>query len=691
MKRILVSLIFSVLLLLPVGAQERAVREAAPQDLVKSLEMPLFWENDRTLVLYSGTMQKPSYVQEDIFTGERKQREQPQRRQAGLSDQELDEHAKNPTLSPDGTQVAFTLNNDLYSKELATGKLIRHTYDGSPTVLNGWASWVYYEEILGRGSMYRSFWWSPDSRRLVFFRSDDTHVPMFPIYVADGQDGYLEETRYPKAGEANPTIQIGIVTVEEGSPIVWADFDPAADQYFGQPFWTPDGKTLLLQWMNRTQNRLKLYAVDPETGKGDVIYTEEQETWLGWIETPHFTKTGFLMVRDFEKWQHIYLYAYKEKTTTRLTDGPNWGIIVHGTDPEENYVYYSARREMSTRSNVYRVPLKQQNNRKGSVVQQLTPGDLHYTNVQFSPGFTHFTALASNVSTPSRSVLFGVKEGLMRVLDDAKGPAYDTELAAGNVPVSEMHFLTTEDGFTIPAIITWPLHREEGKKYPVLVNVYGGPNNGSVMDRWVAPAGKYHWAKKGVIQVTLDHRGSGHCGKRGLDMMYRKLGTWEIHDYKLWIDYLRNTGSVDEKRVGITGYSYGGYVTALAVCTAGDYFPYGIAGAGVFDWMFYDTHYTERFMDTPQNNPEGYKNASVLEHCSTYGTFGPSALLITHGTSDDNVHFQNAMRLADELMKHNKLFQFMLYPGARHGYRGYQGAYSATEETAFWTRYLLEE
>ena len=279
----------------------------------------------------------------------------------------------------------------------------------------------------------------------------------------------------------------------------------------------------------------------------------------------------------------------------------------------------------------------------------------------------------------------------MRVLDDAKGPAYDTELAAGNVPVSEMHFLTTEDGFTIPAIITWPLHREEGKKYPVLVNVYGGPNNGSVMDRWVAPAGKYHWAKKGVIQVTLDHRGSGHCGKRGLDMMYRKLGTWEIHDYKLWIDYLRNTGSVDEKRVGITGYSYGGYVTALAVCTAGDYFPYGIAGAGVFDWMFYDTHYTERFMDTPQNNPEGYKNASVLEHCSTYGTFGPSALLITHGTSDDNVLFQNAMRLADELMKHNKLFQFMLYPGARHGYRGYQGAYSATEETAFWTRYLLEE
>ena len=212
------------------------------------------------------------------------------------------------------------------------------------------------------------------------------------------------------------------------------------------------------------------------------------------------------------------------------------------------------------------------------------------------------------------------------------------------------------------------------------------------MDRWITPAGnRYHLAIKGVIQVTMDHRGSGHCGKKGLDMMYRSLGKWEIHDYKLWIDYLRKTGTVDSKRVGITGFSYGGYVTALAVCTAGDYFPYGIAGAGVFDWMFYDTHYTERFMDTPQNNPEGYKNASVLEYCSTYGTFGPSVLLITHGTLDDNVHFQNALRLTDELMKQNKHFQFMLYPGARHGYRGYQGAFSAAEEMAFWTTYLLEE
>lgn len=670
-------------------AQERVERHVAPEGLVKAADMPISWEDANTLLLYGGTPQKPSFYQENIKTGIRESMERPGRKPDDTSGWELEKEAKNPTLSPDGKKIAFTLYNDLYTKELATGQTIRHTFDGSQTILNGWASWVYYEEILGRGSMYRSFWWSPDSRRIVFFRSDDTNVPMFPIYVADGQDGYLEETRYPKAGEENPRVQIGIIDLEQESSVVWADFNPADDQYFGRPYWTPDGETLLVQWMNRRQNVLKLYALSPCNGKGHVIYKEEQETWLNWIDNILFLQKGFLMVRDFEKWQHIYYGTTEGKSFVRLTDGENWGLTLHGTDPEEQYVYFSARRDRSTRSHVYRTPVKQARKDRGNRVQRLTAGDYHFTNVLFAPDYEHFVAVGSNVSTPSKLMLFSTNKGFLRTLSDTKGEAYDRELAAGNVPVSEMHYITTEDGFTLPAVITWPLHMEEGKKYPVIVSIYGGPNSGTVMDRWTAPAGKYHWAKEGVIQIAMDHRGSGHCGKKGQDMMYRNLGKWELHDYKLWIDYLRETGKINEKKVGITGYSYGGYVTALAVCTAGDYFPYGIAGAGVFDWMFYDTHYTERFMDTPQNNPEGYKNGSVLEQCAAYATKGPSVLLITHGTSDDNVHYQNAVRLADELMKHNKHFQFMIYPGARHGYRGYQAVFSAAEETVFWTRYLM--
>ncbi|NLH22951.1 MAG: prolyl oligopeptidase family serine peptidase [Bacteroidales bacterium] len=691
MKRFAISFFLILTLFLQSFAQERFPLETPPGGLVKPLDTPVSWKDRRTLLLRSGSQQETAYFLEDIVTGKRVSTENPSVGVKGSSSYYLQENAMNPTLSPDGRYVAYTVNNDLYARELNSGKVTRFTHDGSKTILNGRASWVYYEEILGRSSNYRSFWWSPDSRKIAFFRCDDTNVPMFPIYVADGQHGFLEETRYPKAGDENPQVRVGIVSVATEENIVWVDFDPANDQYFGQPFWTPGGETLLVQWMNRDQNLLKLFAVNPQDGSYKVIYQEEQPAWLEWISNPLFTLEGILMVRDFASWQQIYLCPLEGGDLQRLTDGQNWGITLHGIDPKGDFLFFSARREISTRTDVYKVALPGVQRKKDPSVRRLTRGEFNFTNVMFAPDYRHFTVLCSNVSTPASSLLYSVDKGLIRQLGDSRGDAYDLELEKGNIPVSEVHFITTEDGFTIPAIITWPLELEKGKKYPVLVNVYGGPDDGSVTDRWVLPASRYHWARKGVIQVTMDHRGSGHCGKRGLDMMYRNLGKWEVHDYKLWMDYLRELGCVDNSRVGITGYSYGGYVTALAVCTAGDYFPYGIAGAGVYDWMFYDSHYTERYMDTPQDNPDGYRNGSVLEQCATYGTWGPSVLLVTHGTSDDNVHFQNAMRLTDRLMKGNKHFRFMLYPGARHGYRGYQAAFSADEERAFWTKYLLEE
>jgi dipeptidyl-peptidase-4 len=691
MKRFINSLTFFSFFTLAAFAQERMVREIPPEGLVKAFEMPFAWADARTILLRSGDRQQSKYLAEDIITGKRTPSEPPALPYGKAADYGLDENAQNSTLSPDGKYVAYTLENDLYTKELATGNIRRFTFDGSQTILNGYASWVYYEEILGRSSNYRSFWWSPDSRRLAFFRCDDTCVPMFPIYVADGQHGYLEETRYPKAGDTNPQVRVGVVSLEENSEIVWADFDPSADQYFGQPFWTPDGESLLIQWMNRDQNRLKLYSVNPSDGTGKIIYSEEQTAWLDWIAAPIFFDNDIIMVRDFESWQQIYMCSTDGSEFRKLTDGNNWGIVLHGIDPKGKNLFFSARREVSTRSDVYTVPLEPVKNVNKPGIRRLTSGDYHFTNILFSPDYKYFTALFSNVSTPTQAALFNVKKGLVRILGDSKGDEYDRLLSEGCIPQSQMHFITTDDGFTLPAVITFPIEMEEGRQYPVIVSIYGGPDNGSVMDRWSSSAMKYHWAKKGVIQIAMDHRGSGHCGKRGLDMMYRNLGKWEIHDYKLWIDYLREKECIDSGKVGITGYSYGGYMTALAVCTAGDYFPYGIAGAGVYDWSFYDTHYTERFMDTPEDNPEGYKNGSVLERCGTYGSFGPSMLMITHGTSDDNVHFQNALRLVNELMKTNKQFRFMMYPGQRHGYRGYQGVFSADEDLAFWTRYLLTE
>ena len=270
---------------------------------------------------------------------------------------------KNPVLSPDGKWVAFTRNNDLYAIEVASGREIRYTTDGSDVIKNGYASWVYYEEILGRGSNYRSFWWSPDSRNLAFLRCDDSRVPVYPLYNVKGQHGQLEVNRYPRAGDPNPEVSVGIVPVEGGS-VVWAAFDPKNDQYFGTPFWRPDGSGLLVQWMPREQNNLKLYDIDPATGSKTEIYNEEQSTWVEWIEGLHWVKDGFMMIRDFDGWEQIYLHHSDGSLKQKLTSGRMWGTKITRIDEKNRQVYFTSKGEISTRNDFYCVGFNGKNQRR---------------------------------------------------------------------------------------------------------------------------------------------------------------------------------------------------------------------------------------------------------------------------------------------------------------------------------------
>ena len=663
------------------------------------------------------------------------------------------EGAVNLTYSPDSTKLAFTRDNDLYVVDIASKEETRLTFDGSDVILNGYASWVYYEEIFGRASRYRAFWWSPDSKKIGFYRFDNSQVPMFPIYSAFANPeaaasqsqsprvtdlalgGSLSETRYPKAGQTNPQVRIGIVDLEGecvGCPmrcdeaITWADFDPALDQYFGIPFWGPDSKEFFIARMPRLQNTIDLYAVSTEDGSKRHVYNETYKTWLNWFDGVVFTDNGLYMAREFETdWQQIYFLSYDGKTFRRLTDGPNWNVAIVRVDEKKGDVYYTAKRDAVAKQALYKVDKK-------GVITALTDPAYNATGISFSPDGKYFVASLSNMTTPTQIAVIANKGGVVSdgknnvcaypsdsgktgmlwkavetdakpvrypaatIVADMKGSDYDPAKYA----LPELVYITVQDGFNLPGMIVYPKNFDPSKKYPVHVDIYGGPNTPMVRDRWVTPNADNQWySENGIIQITIDPRAAGHNGRAGLDMIYRQLTVWEVKDFCEWASALQALAFVDGEKIGVEGFSFGGTMTSMLLMQAPDKFHYGIAGGGVYDWALYDSHYTERYMDTPQNNPEGYAVSKVLDYVEGYPTqyaadkssasaVEPVMLKLTHGTGDDNVHHQNTLQLLDAMHKAGKKFDFMIYPDGMHGYYGYQGDHFQNANNEFWLKYL---
>lgn len=586
---------------------------------------------------------------------------------------------ENPTLSPDGKLVAFTRKSDLYAIDLATGKEIRYTNDGTDVIYNGWSSWVYYEEILGRSTNYKAFWWSPDSKKLAFMRFDDTKVPMFPIYVSKGQHGYLEETRYPKAGDPNPEVKVGFVNAT-GGEVTWSDFNEKDDQYFGQPYWSFDSKNIMVQWMNRDQNNLKFYQVDPNSGAKKEIYDEKQSSWINLDHEERITYLAdnkhYILKSDKTGWAHYYLYTLDGKLLNPITSG-DWQVTsLEYIDEKTKVVYFMARKENSARYDLYRVDFS------GKNMKRLTFGDYSH-DVKVSPDGHYFITNYSNVSTPNKVALVDNKGKIVKELADSRSSDFT------NYKFGETKYFTikSDDGqYDLPVVVTYPTDFDETKEYPVVFSIYGGPDAGTVKDTWKGTRSQY-WANEGVIQVSADHRASGQFGKQGVALMHRNLGHWEIIDYSTIAKWFKAKPWVAKNKFLITGHSYGGYMTCLAMTKAADVFDFGIAGAPVTSWELYDTHYTERWMDTPQDNAEGYKKGSVLTYTDNY----KGVLRIMHGDMDDNVHLQNTMQLVDALTDRSVPFELMIYPGSRHGFERSKNAYDFKERVRFYYQYLLEK
>ncbi len=581
---------------------------------------------------------------------------------------------KNPRLSPDGNYIAYTRDNNLYALEIDTGLERQLTDDGSDTIYNGWASWVYYEEILGRRSNYAAFWWSPNSEMIAFLRFDDSPVPIFPLYRADGVHGELETAHYPKAGDPNPYVKLGIYHLHENK-LVWVDIEEKVDHYIAWPFWTRDSKQLFFQWMNRGQDNIKIYSTNPETGKITEVYGEKQDAWVEFFEDLYFFKddSGFLLQSNKDGWSHLYYHDLAGNLKYRLTQG-EWNVNdVVLVDEGHNTVYFHGSKENSTEAHLYSVSLN------GKHLRRLTKF-VGSHRCMVSPGGKYFIDTYENFQQPAKSELYTTDGKLIRILGDEKTAILD-EYALGKV---ELFSIPSGDGYNLPAMWVLPPDFDESKKYPVIFRIYGGPASPTVSNSYPSLSWHYY-AQNDIIPISLDHRGSGHFGKKGEALMHRNLGKWEMNDLIAAVKWLRNKPFIDPNRIGITGGSYGGYTTCMALTYGADYFTYGVAEYSVTDWKLYDSVYTERYMDTPEENPKGYEFGSAITHADKYKGY----LLITHGTMDDNVHMQNTIQFISKLQDLNKDFELMLYPNARHGVGFPKRNHSTREGVQFWFHHFL--
>lgn len=581
----------------------------------------------------------------------------------------------NTQFSPDGKKLAYTKNKDLYVYDLINGKEIRLTNDASDKIYNGYCSWVYMEEILERSSHYAAFWWSPDGNKLAFLRTDETAVPVFTLNRLDEPDGIhglIEATPYPKPGDPNPKVKMGIADIAT-SAITWVKTDYTVDQYIAWPFWTPDSRKLAIQVLNRDQNDLKIILADPSTGEYSQIYNEKRKTWVEFYEGVYVLKngSGFILRSYRNDWENLYYQGWDGKLIAQLTNLNFRVTSIDRVDENQKLVYFTATGPESTDSHAFRVGLD------GKNLLQMTSGPGTHS-VSISPDGSFYTDTWNSITSAGSILTYNKSGKKLKEIYKFEQPAFDPATQSKAVFVK----IPTSDGlFNMPAIITYPVNFDSLKRYPVVFTIYGGPDAKNVSNRWQGTTPSWY-AQNGIITFTVDHRGSGQFGKKGLDYLYRSLGKWEILDYEDAVKWLRTKTYVDPDRMGITGSSFGGYMTCLSLTKGADFWTHGFAGSSVTDWRLYDDVYTERYMDTPQDNPDGYKDGSTLTFANNY----KGKLYMTHGDMDDNVHLQNSIHLISKLEDEGKTFEFMLYPEGRHGWGGAKAIHSRKEANNFWLK-----
>jgi dipeptidyl-peptidase-4 len=569
------------------------------------------------------------------------------------------------TFSPDGNKIAFVRKNDLFIKDLVSGNETQVTQDGKfNSIINGAPDWVYEEEF----SFSKAFEWSPDSKYLAYIRFDETNVSMYnmPMYAGAAPTHPENKTypsnysfKYPKAGESNAVVSVHSYELAT-STTRKMDIGTETNIYIPRIRFSSDPSKLAILRLNRHQNKLEIVFANPATGLSKTIYTEDNKYYIPEQQFDDFKflsdRNHFCITSERDGWNHIYLYDMDGKLIRQITSG-KWDVTDFlGYDQLTKRFFYISAETSPLRRNVYSISLD------GKKKERLTLNDGTYT-ATFSSNFKYFISIFSNVSIPRQITLNDANGRLIRTLEDNR--ILITKLSDYKFNEKEFFTFTTTQGVSLNGWILKPTNFDSSKKYPVLMTQYSGPNSQQVLDRWSMGWDDY-LAQQGFVVACIDPRGTGARGEEFRKMTYLQLGKYETQDQIEGAKYLGSLPFIDKGRIGIWGWSYGGFISCSCMVKGDGIFKAGIAVAPVTNWRFYDNIYTERYMRTPAENPQGYDDNSPL----TYASNLQGKFLICHGTADDNVHTQNTFEFIEQLVQANKQFEMQLYTNRNHNISG---------------------
>jgi dipeptidyl-peptidase 4 len=577
-------------------------------------------------------------------------------------------------FSPDGNKIAYVSKNNLYIYDLLQKREIQVTEDGfENNIINGSTDWVYEEEF----ALSKGFYWSVDGKKLAYYRFDESKVKEFnmPMYGKLYPEDY--RFKYPKAGEDNSVIEIYTYDIASGKKVK-ADIGSEKDIYIPRIHWTNSSNTLMIQRMNRLQNKLEFLLTSATDGSANIIYTEENKAY---IDVPEITfladNKSFIINSEKSGYNHLYHYDLKGKLIRQITNG-NWDIDnFYGLNTARKIIYVSTSEENTTERYVYEISLD------GKKKSKLTTRK-GWNSATFNSDFTYFLHTWSDINTPPVYSLCDTKGKEVRVLEENQ--VLNNRLKEAKFSTGIIQPMTNAYNETLNAFMIKPANFDELKKYPVLMYVYGGPGHQLAVNRWMGA--NYFWfqllAQKGYIIVCADGRGTGFKGEAFKKITYLQLGKYEIEDQIYLAKQLGQLSYVDPARIGMFGWSFGGYMSSLAITKGSDVFKAAIAVAPVTNWRYYDNIYTERFMRTPKENGKNYDENSPINFVDKIkGNY-----LIIHGTADDNVHFQNAVEMVNAMINKGVKFDSEFYPNKNHGIGGGKTRLHLYERM---TRFILEK